>query len=102
MRVCELKVKTPLKNNCKELLKSGVTTCEVKSGYGLSVEHEIKMLQAINECNDLVDVDLIPTCLAAHTLPKEFSIAKEYLEYLVQDLLPTVKERKLSNHRVQS
>lgn len=81
----------------EQLLRWGVTTCEVKSGYGLSVESEIKMLEAIAEASSLQPVDLLPTCLAAHTRPWEFSDPKEYLDYLTHDLLPLLIEKKLTN-----
>lgn len=74
----------------------GVTTMEVKSGYGLDVESELKMLEAIKEAN--TKSDLISTCLAAHTLPKTFEGTKqEYLDFLLNDLLPVVKEKNLSD-----
>ncbi|MFT4552373.1 MAG: imidazolonepropionase [Chlamydiales bacterium] len=79
------------------LLRRGITTSEVKSGYGLSVESEIKMLEAINEASSRQPVDLLPTCLAAHTRPWEFSDPKEYLDYLSHDLLPLLIEKKLTN-----
>ncbi|VTQ03700.1 amidohydrolase family protein [Sphingobacterium daejeonense] len=52
------------------LLRQGITTVEVKSGYGLKVEEELKTLGAIKEANKSTYVDLIPTCLAAHMHPK--------------------------------
>ena len=81
----------------KKLLTWGVTTCEVKSGYGLSFESEIKMLEAITESSSQQAVDLIPTCLAAHFLPSEFANHQEYLKHLMVDLLPQLKKNKLSN-----
>jgi len=77
--------------------KRGITTCEVKSGYGLTVVDELKMLQAINRVNEKVEMTLVPTCLAAHTIPWEFDNGALYLETLVNELLPEVKKRKLSN-----
>lgn len=79
-----------------ELLIDGVTTCEVKSGYGLSVENELKMLWAIKRSD--TEMDLIPTCLAAHICPKDFEGSKaEYLQLILEDLLPVLKEEGLSN-----
>ena len=79
------------------LLGNGITTIEVKSGYGLSVEEEIKMLEAINEANLISRASLIPTCLAAHTKPKDFiGTEREYLEKLIHELLPEIKRRELS------
>jgi imidazolonepropionase len=78
-------------------LKNGVTTIEVKSGYGLSVEDELKMLRAIKEANSSVPSDLVPTCLAAHMLPKDFQTsAEEYLEEISAKLFPILKKENLS------
>ncbi|QLG44673.1 imidazolonepropionase [Costertonia aggregata] len=82
----------------KRHLKNGVTTIEVKSGYGLSVDEELKMLHAIKETNELVGPDLIPTCLAAHMLPKDYpGTAEEYLEEISTVLFPLLKEQQLTN-----
>lgn len=79
-------------------LLGGVTTVEVKSGYGLSLEEEFKMLRAIQEANVHTAADLIPTCLPAHILPKDFEgQTKDYIDYLLQDFFPLVKQEKLSN-----
>ena len=81
-----------------EHLRLGTTTLEVKSGYGLNIESEIKMLQAISEVNENIPIDLISTCLAAHTLPKDRSITTgEYLQELTQHLLPELLEQQLTN-----
>jgi len=80
------------------LIQSGITTIEVKSGYGLSVEHELKMLEAIADANKIVKADLISTCLAAHIKPKDYNGQhKEYLEYISNDLFPILKQRNLTN-----
>ena len=79
-------------------LKNGVTTIEVKSGYGLSVEEELKMLRAIQETNAQVSADLISTCLAAHMLPKDYDGNQtEYLSEISDQLFPILKEEKLTN-----
>lgn len=79
-------------------LKNGVTTIEVKSGYGLSVDEELKMLRAIQETNAQVSADLISTCLAAHMLPKDYDGTKpEYLAEISEQLFPVLKEEKLTN-----
>lgn len=80
------------------LLKRGVTTIEVKSGYGLTVDEELKMLRAITEAAQKTQADLIPTCLAAHIVPKDFEgNENEYLEQIVHTLLPAVRENNLAN-----
>ncbi|MFC0878743.1 imidazolonepropionase [Saccharicrinis sp. FJH2] len=77
------------------MLKDGITTIEVKSGYGLSVAEELKMLKAIQSSE--TKADLIETCLAAHIRPKDFSGSnKAYLEVLTKELLPEIKRQELS------
>jgi len=78
--------------------KNGVTTIEVKSGYGLKVEEEIKQLQAIKEAAAKSKADLIATCLATHILPKDFNgPVEEYLELILNKLLPKIKQDNLAN-----
>ncbi len=86
-----------LKRRCDILLKNGVTTCEVKSGYGLSLEAELKMLRAINKVKIEHKIDLVPTCLAAHTKAPEFDSIADYTEYVVKEILPAVKKEGLAN-----
>ena len=75
----------------------GVTTIEVKSGYGLSVEAELKQLRAIKAASQKTGATLIPTCLAAHLKPNDFEgNQSEYLKYILKDLLPIRKKRKVS------
>lgn len=80
-----------------QLLKEGVTTCEIKSGYGLTVRDELKMLQAIHLANEQLAIDLIPTALPAHICPPEFNDPKKYLRHICEELLPEVKRQSLSN-----
>ncbi|GGF08190.1 imidazolonepropionase [Chishuiella changwenlii] len=84
--------------NSTQLSKQGITTAEVKSGYALSVEDEIKMLEAINMANQESEIDLLPTFLGAHMKPKDFEgTNKEYLELLVKDVFPQLQSKKLAN-----
>lgn len=81
-----------------QLAKQGITTAEVKSGYALSVEGEIKMLEAINMANQESEIDLVPTFLGAHMKPKDFEGSnKEYLELLVKEVFPKLKSDDLAN-----
>jgi len=86
-----------LLHRCDKQLQNGVTTCEVKSGYGLSVEDELKMLRAIQTANQSHQISLISTCLAAHTKPVEFSTKSEYVNFAVNEILPQVKLQNLSS-----
>ncbi|MBT8290322.1 MAG: imidazolonepropionase, partial [Muriicola sp.] len=81
----------------KEHLQQGVTTLEIKSGYGLNVKDELKMLRAIDKARSSVPTGLISTCLAAHIFPKDFNGTKtEYLELLAKELLPEIKKQGLA------
>lgn len=80
------------------LLQQGITTIEVKSGYGLSVDQELKILEAIKLADTLTKADLISTCLAAHILPKDFDGNETaYLHTIIEKLLPEIKKWNLSN-----
>jgi imidazolonepropionase len=82
----------------KRHLAEGVTTIEVKSGYGLDTVNELKQLRAVSAAARATPADLIPTCLAAHLLPRDFDgTAIDYLNYLCSDLLPVLKQEKLTN-----
>lgn len=83
----------------KQMHSYGVTTCEVKSGYGLNLDAEIKMLKVIHEADSLQPVSLIPTCLAAHIKPPEFKTPLSYLRYLMEKLFPVLIQEKLT-HRI--
>jgi imidazolonepropionase len=78
-------------------LSEGVTTIEVKSGYGLSIDAELRQLKAIKAAADKTKASLVSTCLAAHMLPKDFDgTAPEYLNYILQKLLPVIKQQGLA------
>ena len=96
----EATLTTLLQQRAKRHLSQGVTTIEVKSGYGLSLQNELKQLRAIKKAaiNDPSGADLIPTCLAAHLLPKDFEgDARAYLNHVLKDLLPVIKKEKLAD-----
>ena len=79
------------------MMSYGTTTIEAKSGYGLSLDDEIKMLEVIKELNSLHPVDLIPTFLGAHEIPEEYkSRREEYIELITEKMIPEVAKRKLA------
>lgn len=85
-------------NRAFELLKQGITTVEVKSGYGLSIDEELKTLRAIKDANSESAVDLVATCLAAHMHPKDHTgTPEEYLAEMANTLFPVLKSENLSN-----
>jgi len=78
-------------------LRGGTTTIEAKSGYGLSVESELKMLRAIQRLNIESPVRFVPTFLGAHEVPDEFrGRIAAYIELVVAEMLPAVAEEKLA------
>jgi len=79
------------------LVSLGITTIEIKSGYGLDVENELKMLRIIKKAQDQTKARLVPTCLSAHLKPRDFDgTNQEYLEYILTEILPKVKEEGLA------
>ncbi|MGN7864553.1 imidazolonepropionase [Chryseobacterium sp. 22458] len=79
------------------LVDLGITTIEVKSGYGLDVENELKMLRIIKKAQESTEATLVPTCLSAHLKPRDFEGSNpEYLEYILTEILPKVKEENLA------
>ncbi|MGB0942750.1 MAG: imidazolonepropionase [Marinomonas sp.] len=80
------------------LLKDGVTSLEIKSGYGLSLEHEVKMLEVAKELAKAFPVDIKTTCLAAHALPTEYKgRSDDYIEHLCSEVLPKIAELGLAD-----
>ncbi len=78
-------------------LEYGTTTIEAKSGYGLTIEDEIKSLEVINELNQRHPLDLVPTFLGAHEIPDEYRGNKDgYIDLVINEMMPEVKERNLA------
>lgn len=83
-----------------KLCRQGITCIEVKSGYGLSVQDELKQLRAIAQAKLRTKASLLPTCLAAHICPAEFKgEAGAYLNTIVHELLPQLQAEQLT-HRI--
>jgi len=84
----------------RTMARYGTTTAEAKSGYGLSVEGELKQLRAIRDANEQSPVRLIPTCLAAHDFPPEgrnsATARRRYVSTVIGEILPAVAEEKLA------
>ena len=79
------------------LISLGITTIEIKSGYGLNVESELKMLRVIKKAQEKTKATLVPTCLSAHLKPKDFEgTSSAYLQYILTEILPKVKQENLS------
>lgn len=81
----------------QKMISSGVTTIEIKSGYGLSAEHEIKMLEAVSLVRDRSAAAIIPTFLGAHMKARDFEgTNSEYLEMLVNEVFPVIQSKNLA------
>ncbi len=79
------------------LIAQGITTIEIKSGYGLDVENELKMLRVIKKAQTFTKATLVPTCLSAHLKPRDFEGSSEaYLNYILEEILPIVKAENLA------
>ncbi|MFX1388542.1 MAG: imidazolonepropionase [Promethearchaeota archaeon] len=79
------------------MMAYGTTTVEVKSGYGLNTENEIKQLEAIQILNEEHPLDLIPTFLGAHMSPPEYENKPDkYIDLLISEMIPKVAKEKLA------
>src|SRR5438034_7383084 len=80
-------------------LRSGTTTIEAKSGYGLSLEDELKILRAIKRLNAETPLRYVPTFLGAHDVPPEYrSRRDEYLKLLIEEMIPLVAREHLAEY----
>lgn len=81
------------------MLLEGITTCEAKSGYGLTLEHELRQLRVIREARDLHPIDIVPTFLGAHTVPAERLFDREgYLREVAETMIPAVAGEGLAEY----
>ena len=84
-------------NRMDQFLFNGTTTLEAKSGYGLSVNDEIKSLNIIKKINQNHVLDLIPTFLGAHAIPSEYKNDKSsYIDLICNEMIPKVSKLKLA------
>ncbi|KRQ87566.1 Imidazolonepropionase [Caloramator mitchellensis] len=79
------------------MLSFGVTTVEGKSGYGLDFDTEVKQLEVYEELNKIHPVDIVKTYLGAHSVPTEYKgRGMDYIEYIIKEVLPYIKEKNLA------
>ena len=79
------------------LKAEGVTTIEVKSGYGLNTETELKMLSVSRTMNVNNDIDVIATFLGAHAIPDEYKNNRDdYIDLIINEMLPKIAEQKMA------
>lgn len=80
-----------------ELMAQGVTSAEIKSGYGLDMETELKQLRVIKRLNEAHPMDAVATYLGAHAIPEEYALRSgEYIDFIISDMLPEIKRQGLA------
>jgi len=80
-------------------LRCGTTTVEAKSGYGLTIEDELKILRAIKQLNHETPLSYVPTFLGAHDIPDEYKSRRStYVNLVINEMLPRVAEEKLAEY----
>ncbi len=81
----------------RRALRFGTTTMEIKSGYGLDTENELKMLEAIGAAGRLTPVDIVPTFLGAHAIPEIYrGRADEFIDLVIEEMLPAVERQGIA------
>ena len=86
------------RNRLHALMAEGLTTVEIKSGYGLNLETELRMLRVARKLGGTENVDVVATFLGAHALPPEYGNNRAgYLRLLVEDMLPAVAAEGLAD-----
>lgn len=85
------------KKRLDRMLTKGVTTIEAKSGYGLSLKDETKILKVMKELQKIHSIDIVPTFLGAHTIPREFrNDRSRYVEIVIKEMIPQIAQEELA------
>ena len=80
-----------------DMMRHGTTTVEIKTGYGLDMDSEVKMLEAINELREEEMMTVVPTFIGAHAYPPEHKQNKQaYVDILIDKMIPYVGKKKLA------
>ncbi len=86
------------KKRLEEIIQLGTGAVEIKSGYGLTKDAELKMLRVIKKLKENYPIEIKATFLGAHAVPAEFKNDKEgYLQMLITDILPTIEKENLAD-----
>lgn len=86
------------KRRAAECMRQGITTLEIKSGYGLDLDTELKMLRVAKALGETLPLHIKTTFLGAHTVPIEYrGRANDYIEFLCHDVLPKIVEEQLAD-----
>jgi imidazolonepropionase len=95
----ELELLTSAKRRAHWLLRNGTTAAEIKSGYGLALEHEIKMLRIARSLGETGTLRVVGTFLGAHEFPDEFRDRREdYVQLLINEMLPAIANQQLAEY----
>ena len=87
------------RSHVQSALKTGTTTLEIKSGYGLDTENELKMLRVIGRLAQEGPQDIVATFLGAHAIPSRYKDKPdEFIECLIDEMLPAVQEQGIAHH----
>ncbi len=87
------------KERIEYFISQGITTLEIKSGYGLDFENEIKILKVVKRLNEELPIDIVSTFLGAHTTPPEYKGKQnEYVDLVINEMLPFVAENSLADY----
>lgn len=87
-----------IKSRIEYFISQGVTSLEIKSGYGLSYYDEIKLLKAVQHCKKIMEIDIIPSFLGAHTFPPEYkNDHQKYISIICDEMLPYIAQNNLAH-----
>ncbi|MBL8069255.1 MAG: imidazolonepropionase [Armatimonadetes bacterium] len=86
------------RQRAQDFVAQGVTTLDIKSGYGLDLENELKMLRVARQVGETVSVRVKTGLLAAHTLPPEFDDKEAYVDFVIGEILPKVARQGLADY----
>ena len=82
-----------------EIMQQGTGAAEIKSGYGLSVEDELKMLRVIKKLKEHSPLTIKATFLGAHAIPKEYQESRhKYIDLIIEEMMPRIAEEKLADY----
>ena len=87
------------KQRLENIIKLGTGAIEIKSGYGLSIEGELKILRTIKRLKETFDIEIKSTFLGAHALPKKYiNNRKKYLDLIINEMLPNIHKEGLADY----
>lgn len=97
-RATEEELVAAARRRLDEMLACGTTTCEAKSGYGLTLDSELKQLRVLRQLDHDHDVDIMPTFLGAHEIPPEYRHDRDaYVRLVIDEMIPAVADEGLAD-----